>query len=111
MIPDESSGPLAVRIHAVMGPTTHVNFLWFKRGASLRDAKPAPTLWDDMADSRSSSATYCGRTQKRSTARPNEQGEPQSSYWLASQIVEAKLWRASEADVRDALRKRHRNAR
>ena len=31
------------------------------------------------------------------------QGEPQSSYWLASQVVEMKLWRASEADVRDAL--------
>ena len=31
------------------------------------------------------------------------QGEPQSSYWLASQIVEMKLWRAGEADVRDAL--------
>ena len=34
-----------------------------------------------------------------------EQGEPQSSYWLASQIMEMKLWRASEADVRDALNK------
>lgn len=33
------------------------------------------------------------------------QGEPQSSYWLASQIVEKKLWRASEADVRAALHK------
>jgi DNA-directed RNA polymerase delta subunit len=33
------------------------------------------------------------------------QGEAQSSYWLASQIVEMKLWRASEADVRDALNK------
>ena len=32
-----------------------------------------------------------------------DQGEPQSSYWLASQIVEMKLWRASEADVWDAL--------
>jgi HB1, ASXL, restriction endonuclease HTH domain len=32
-------------------------------------------------------------------------GEPQSSYWLASQVVEMKLWRASEADVRDALKK------
>jgi hypothetical protein len=30
-------------------------------------------------------------------------GEPQSSYWLASQVVEVKLWRASKADVRDAL--------
>lgn len=35
----------------------------------------------------------------------NEQGEPQSSYWLASQVMEMKLWRASEADVRDALSK------
>jgi hypothetical protein len=34
-----------------------------------------------------------------------DQGEPQSSYWLASQIMEMKLWRASEADVRDALAK------
>ena len=32
-------------------------------------------------------------------------GEPQSSYWLASQVMEMKLWRASEADVRDALKK------
>ena len=32
-------------------------------------------------------------------------GEPQSSYWLASQVMEMKLWRASEADVRDALTK------
>jgi hypothetical protein len=31
------------------------------------------------------------------------QGEPQSSYWLASQAMEMKLWRASEADVRAAL--------
>jgi hypothetical protein len=31
------------------------------------------------------------------------QGEAQSSYWLASQIIEMKLWRASEADVRAAL--------
>ncbi len=31
------------------------------------------------------------------------QGEPQSSYWLASQIVETKMWRACEGDVRDAL--------
>ena len=30
-------------------------------------------------------------------------GEPQSSYWLASQVMEMKLWRASEADVRAAL--------
>jgi hypothetical protein len=35
----------------------------------------------------------------------NEQGEPKSSYWLASQFIEMKLWRASEADVRDALSK------
>jgi hypothetical protein len=34
-----------------------------------------------------------------------EQGEPQSSFWLASQVMEMKLWRASEADVRDALSK------
>jgi hypothetical protein len=34
-----------------------------------------------------------------------EQGEPQSSYWLASLVEEMKLWRASEADVRDALTK------
>jgi hypothetical protein len=33
------------------------------------------------------------------------QGEPQSSYWLASQIVEMKLWRTCEAEVRDALSK------
>lgn len=34
-----------------------------------------------------------------------DQGEPQSSFWLASQIMEMKLWRASEADVRIALNK------
>jgi hypothetical protein len=34
-----------------------------------------------------------------------EQGEPQSSYWLASQMVDMKLWRASEADVQAALTK------
>ena len=34
-----------------------------------------------------------------------DQGEPQSSIWLASQSVELKLWRASEADVRDAINK------
>jgi hypothetical protein len=33
------------------------------------------------------------------------QGEPQSCYWLASQVVEMKLWRASEAGVRRALNK------
>ena len=32
-------------------------------------------------------------------------GEPQSSYWLASQVLQMKLWRASEADVRAALTK------
>ena len=34
-----------------------------------------------------------------------DQGEPQTSYWLASQVMEMKLWRASEADVRAALTK------
>lgn len=32
-------------------------------------------------------------------------GEPQTSFWLASQVMEMKLWRATEADVRDALKK------
>ena len=32
-------------------------------------------------------------------------GDPQSSYWLASQRVEMRLWRASEHDVRAALEK------
>jgi hypothetical protein len=32
-----------------------------------------------------------------------DQGEPQSSYWLASQVMEMKLWRASESQVRAAL--------
>ena len=32
-----------------------------------------------------------------------EQGEPQSPYWLASQMMEVKLWRASEHDIRAAL--------
>lgn len=32
-----------------------------------------------------------------------DQGEPQSPYWLASQMMEARLWRASEYDVRAAL--------
>ncbi len=35
----------------------------------------------------------------------DHQGEPQSSFWLASQMIEMKLWRASEADVRDILTK------
>lgn len=33
------------------------------------------------------------------------QGEPQSSYWLSSQMDEMRLWRASEYDVRAALEK------
>jgi hypothetical protein len=32
-----------------------------------------------------------------------DQGEPQSSYWLASQVTEMKLCRASESEVRAAL--------
>ena len=32
-----------------------------------------------------------------------DQGEPQSSYWLASQVDEMKLWRASESEVCRAL--------
>lgn len=32
-----------------------------------------------------------------------DQGEPQSSFWLASQIMELQLWRTTEADVRDVL--------
>ena len=32
-------------------------------------------------------------------------GEPQSPYWLASQMEEMKLWKASEHDVRAALDK------
>ena len=35
----------------------------------------------------------------------DDQGEPQSVYWLVSQLMEMKLWRASDADVRDALNK------
>ena len=34
-----------------------------------------------------------------------DQGEPQSSDWFASQIMEIKLWRTSEADIRDTLTK------
>ncbi len=34
-----------------------------------------------------------------------DQGEPQSSFWLASQLTEMKLWRANEAQVRRALQK------
>ncbi len=34
-----------------------------------------------------------------------DQGEPQSSDWLASQADEMKLWRASESEVRRALNK------
>jgi hypothetical protein len=33
----------------------------------------------------------------------DELSESQSSYWLASQVVEMKLWRASESQVRRAL--------
>lgn len=33
-----------------MQPATHLKTLWFRLGASLRQAKPAPTLFDDMAD-------------------------------------------------------------
>jgi hypothetical protein len=32
-------------------------------------------------------------------------GEAQSSYWLASQVMEMKLWRASESQVRRAIDK------
>lgn len=32
-----------------------------------------------------------------------DQGEPQSPYWLASQMMEARLWRVSEHDVQAAL--------
>lgn len=35
----------------------------------------------------------------------NDQGEAQSSFWLASQIMEMKLWRTNEAKVCDALTK------
>ena len=34
---------------------------------------------------------------------PEDQGEAQSSYRLASQVVEMNLWRASESQVRAAL--------
>jgi hypothetical protein len=34
-----------------------------------------------------------------------ELGEAQSSYWLASQVMEMKLWRASESEVRADLDK------
>ena len=32
-------------------------------------------------------------------------GDPQSPYWLTSQMKEMKMWRASEHDVRAALEK------
>ena len=35
----------------------------------------------------------------------HDQGEPQRSFWLTSQVVEMRLWRTSEADVRDTLLK------
>src|SRR5262245_11186184 len=34
-----------------------------------------------------------------------DQGEALSSYWLASLVMEMKLWRASESEVRAALDK------
>jgi hypothetical protein len=34
-----------------------------------------------------------------------DQGEAQSSFWLASQAEEMRLWRAGEAEVRRALNK------
>lgn len=33
----------------------------------------------------------------------NDQGEPQTSFWLASQIMETRLWKCTEAGVRRAL--------
>ena len=33
------------------------------------------------------------------------QGEPQSPFWLSSQMDEMRLWKASEHDVRVALEK------
>lgn len=33
------------------------------------------------------------------------QGEPQGGFWLASQIMEMKLWRANESEVCEAIRK------
>ena len=32
-------------------------------------------------------------------------GDPQSAYWLASQMVEMRMWRASQHDVRAELEK------
>ena len=32
-----------------------------------------------------------------------EQGEPQRPFWLASQMMEGRLWKASGHDVRAAL--------
>ena len=37
-------------MHGGMQPTTHVHFISFRMGKSLRDVKPAAELWDDMAD-------------------------------------------------------------
>lgn len=34
-----------------------------------------------------------------------EQGEPQSPFWLSSQMDKMRLWRASEHDVRAAREK------
>lgn len=36
-------------------------------------------------------------------------GDPQSPYWLASQMMEMRMWRASEHDVRAALEKDNRD--
>jgi len=33
------------------------------------------------------------------------QGEPQSPYWLSSLMIEMKLWKASEQNIRTALEK------
>ena len=30
-------------------------------------------------------------------------GEPLSSFWLASQLMEMKMWKTNEAGVRDAI--------
>lgn len=34
-----------------------------------------------------------------------DQGEPTSPYWLASMMMECRLWRADERKVRNALEK------
>ena len=40
-----------------------------------------------------------------------DQGEAQSSYWLASIMMEMKLWRASESQVRRRPRQGHQEVR